>query len=573
MNGIELVADILKTEGVEWMACFPSNPLIEAAAQRGIRPIAFRHERGAVMAADGFSRVSDRERFGVVAVQAQAGAENALGGISQAFADNIPVLVLPGGNDLARLPVRPNYSAAAAWQPMVKSVEAILRPEQVAEALRRAFSALRNGAGGPVVVELTADVCAREVPEAACGYRPPASLRQAPAAAEIDAAAAALLAARRPLIWAGAGVLAARATEQLRALAELAAVPVFCTMPGKSAFDERHPLSLGAGSGATTGQAHHWLQTCDLVLALGSSLTRTPYGQSLRGDITLIQNTHNPDDINKDEWVDIGLVGDTALTLDALLEAVRDRLHGAARDRQELEAEIARVRGEWLSQWQPLLDSDARPISTYRVIREMDRTLDRDNSIVTHDAGAPRDSIVPFYTATTPHSYVGWGKTTHLGFGIPLMIGAKLACPERFCLNLMGDGAFGMSGTDLETAARAGVPITTVLLNNGGMATYPGGFPTAREKYGVSNMLGDYAAIAEGMGATGITVTEPGELAPATCTRTWKDVDRAGTAERLVTARFASPRRQRRRHPRDSRCAGRARGCRAGAVTSERPMR
>ena len=149
------------------------------------------------------------------------------------------------------------------------------------------------------------------------------------------------------------------------------------------------------------------------------------------------------------------------------------------------------------------------------MIREIDRTLDRENSIVTHDAGAPRDSIVPFYTATTPHSYVGWGKTTHLGFGIPLMIGAKMANPDKFCLNFMGDGAFGMSGFDLETSARSGFSITTVLLNNGGMATYPGGFPTAREKYGVSHMQGDYAKIAEGMGAVGLTVKKVAEMAPA----------------------------------------------------------
>ncbi len=135
--------------------------------------------------------------------------------------------------------------------------------------------------------------------------------------------------------------------------------------------------------------------------------------------------------------------------------------------------------------------------------------------MVTHDAGAPRDSIVPFYTATTPHTYIGWGKTTHLGFGIPLMIGAKLAHPDKFCLNMMGDGAFGMSGLDLETSARAGIPITTVILNNGGMATYPGGFPVARERYGVSNMQGNYAQIAEGMGAVGITVKKAGEMRPA----------------------------------------------------------
>ena len=102
-----------------------------------------------------------------------------------------------------------------------------------------------------------------------------------------------------------------------------------------------------------------------------------------------------------------------------------------------------------------------------------------------------------------------------MGYGIPLMIGAKLAKPDRFCLNFMGDGAFGMSGLDIETAVRAGAPITTIVLNNGGMATYPGGYPTARDLFGTTHMTGDYAKIAEGMGAVGITVTQPGEVANA----------------------------------------------------------
>ena len=151
----------------------------------------------------------------------------------------------------------------------------------------------------------------------------------------------------------------------------------------------------------------------------------------------------------------------------------------------------------------------------YRVIGEMERTLDKDNSIVTHDACAPRDGIMPFYTATIPHSYIGWGKTTHLGYGIPLMIGAKLAKPDKFCVNFMGDGAFGMSGLDIETSVRAGAPITTIVLNNGGMATYPGGYPTARELFGTTHLTGDYAKIAEGLGAVGITVTQPTEVASA----------------------------------------------------------
>ena len=514
MNGIELIARILRTEGVAEMTCFPNNPLIEEAAKLGIRPIMFRHERGAVMAADGYSRVSDGQRFGVVATQNAAGAENAMGGIAQAFGDNVPVLVLPGGYALAERQVRPNFSAVENYRGIVKSVESLDAPEQIAPAMRRAFHALRNGRGGPVVVELTADVCAREVPEAAQRYDPPVAVRQRPARGDVEAAVSALLAAERPLIWAGAGVLAAGATEALRELAELLDAPVFTTMEGKSAFDERHPLALGAGSGATTGPAHAWIVECDVVLALGASLTHNHYTQTVPPGKTVIHNTAAVEDINKDTPCDIALAGDARLAIEALIAEARSRTDGAGRA-SDATQRLAGAKAAWLADWTPLLHSDEAPLNTYRVIHEINENIDRERSIVTHDAGAPRDSMVPFFTATAPHSYVGWGKTTHLGFGIPLMIGAKLARPDRFCLNFMGDGAFGMSGLDLETSVRAGLPITTVLLNNGGMATYPGGFPTARERYGVSHMTGDYAAIAEGLGATGITVTRPDELAPA----------------------------------------------------------
>ena len=148
-------------------------------------------------------------------------------------------------------------------------------------------------------------------------------------------------------------------------------------------------------------------------------------------------------------------------------------------------------------------------------INEIYKNIDPENSIVTHDAGAPRDCMVPFYNATLPNSYIGWGKTTHLGFGIPLMVGAKIAHPDKFCLNLMGDGAFGMSGLDLETSVRAELPITTVLLNNGAMSTYEGTSligPVSKKDYGVSSMKGNYAKIAKGMGAEGIRVEKPNEF-------------------------------------------------------------
>ncbi len=514
MNGIELVARILKMEGVAEMTCFPNNPLIEEAAKLGIRPIMFRHERGAVMAADGYSRVSDGARFGVVATQNAAGAENAMGGIAQAFGDNVPILVLPGGYPLGERQVRPNFSAVENYRGIVRSVESIDTPAQITPAMRRAFHALRNGRGGPVVVELTSDVCAREVPEDAQHYDSPATVRQQPSRSDLQAAVRALLAAERPMIWAGAGVLAARASGALRELAELLAIPVFTTMEGKSAFDERHRLALGAGSGATTGPAHAWIVESDTVLALGASLTHNHYTQTVPAGKTVIHNTTAVEDVNKDTPCDIALVGDARLTIEALIAEAKAQAGEQGRE-SDVAGKLAEARKAWLAEWLPLLHSNEEPLNTYRVIHEINANIEHERSIVTHDAGAPRDSMVPFFTATSPHSYIGWGKTTHLGFGIPLMIGARLARPDRFCLNFMGDGAFGMSGLDIETSVRADLPITTVLLNNGGMATYPGGFPTARTQYGVSHMTGDYAAIAEGMGATGITVMRVGELGPA----------------------------------------------------------
>ena len=516
MNGTEVIARILKSEGVEWMACFPSNPLIEAVAKEGIRPISFRHERGGVMAADGFSRVSDRNRFGVFCMQSQAGAENSIGGISQAFADNVPILLLPGGPSLDRIGIRPEFSAVQNYQGITKQVEAITRPDQVVNVMRRAFHALRNGRPGPVAVEMLSDVCNEEVPEEALDYRPPKAFRQVPSAGDIKDAVAVLLRAKKPVIWAGMGVLLSGASQELTELAELLDIPVYTTMPGKSAIDERHPLSLGAGSGSTTLAARQWLQESDVLFAAGSSMTRTGYGQPIPPGKVIIHNVTSLEDINKDFVADIGLPGDTKETLKGMIEEVKAQTgENGRRGQTGVAAEVASAKKQWLAEWMPLLTAEDEPLNPYRVIWDIDCTLDKENSIVTHDAGAPRDQIVPFYTATVPHSYIGWGKSTHLGYGIPLMIGAKMANPDKFCLNFMGDAAFGMSGLDIETSARAGVPITTVVLNNGGMATYPGGFPTAREVYGVSHMYGDYAKIAEGMGAVGITVTRAVEMVPA----------------------------------------------------------
>ena len=516
MNVNEAVARILKLEGVEWISCFPSNNLIESAAMEGIRTVMFRHERGAIMAADGFSRMNDRERFGVVITQGGPGSENSMGGIAQAFGDNIPILYFAGGPALNQYAVRPNFSPVRTYESVSKYGEVIMQSDQVASTMRRAFHNLRNGRPGPVLIEIPPDVANQEVDESSLNYQAPKRAPQSPAASDIKDAVKLLLNSKKPVIWSGMGVLMSKASKELRELAELTEIPVYSTMPGKSSFDDRHPLALGAGSSATSLPARTWVQESDVLFAVGSSMTRTGYGQPIPNGKVIIHNTESIEDLNKDFSVDVGIPGDAKLTLLAMIAEVKSQIgESGRRDQTAVATEIAKLKAQWMADWKDILNSDETPINTYRVIGELERNLDKENSIVTHDAGAPRDTIMPFYTSTVPHSYIGWGKTTHLGYGIPLMIGAKLANPDKFCLNFMGDGAFGMSGLDIETSVREGAPITTVVLNNGGMATYPGGYPVANELFGTTRMGGDYAKLAEGMGAVGITVTQPGEVANA----------------------------------------------------------
>ena len=517
MKVLDAVARILKAEGIEWAGCFPSNNLIEAVAEVGINPVMFRQERGAAMAVDGFSRMRNREEFGVLITQGGPGSENTMGGLAQAYADNVPILYLPGGPAVSARSVKPNFSPARTYESVSVSAEVIFQPGQVASVMRRAFHALRNGRAGPVIVEIPADVGEMEVDDSiVSSYAPPKRHKFAPDPAEIKEAVRLLLAAKKPVIWSGMGVLMSGASRELTELAEIAQIPVYCTMPGKSGFDQRHPLALGSGSSATSLQARTWLQESDVLLGVGTSLTRTGYGQPIPDGKVMIHNTETVADFNKDFNVDVGLVGDTKLTLAMMVNEVKAQLAGEDRKgSSELADQIAEINDKWMAEWSEALNSNETPITPYRVIGEMINVLDKENSIVTHDAGAPRDIIMPFYPGTVPHSYVGWGKTTHLGYGIPLMTGVKMACPDKFCMNIMGDGAFGMSGLDIETSVRAGAPISTIVLNNGGMATYPGGYPTARESFGTTYMTGDYAKIAEGLGAVGITVTKPEEIASA----------------------------------------------------------
>ena len=168
-----------------------------------------------------------------------------------------------------------------------------------------------------------------------------------------------------------------------------------------------------------------------------------------------------------------------------------------------------------MDQWLPMLTSDETPLSPYRVIWDLMHTVDRDNTIITHDAGSPRDQISPFWETTAPMSYIGWGKTTQLGYGLGLAMGAKLAHPDKLCVNVWGDAAIGFTGMDFETAARERIPILSILLNNFSMAIELKIMPVSTEKYRSTDISGHYADFAKALGCYGERITAPEEIVPA----------------------------------------------------------
>jgi acetolactate synthase-1/2/3 large subunit len=520
MNGAAIIAEILKREGTEFLSCYPRNSLIEACAELDIRPILCRQERVGVGMADGYSRIKRGKRNGVFAAQAGPGIENAFPGVAQAYTENVPMLIIPAGLPLERQYVRPVFRAADVYRPVTKWSALAHSVQELPDLMRRAYHAMRSGKGGPVMVEVPNEVFEAEY-KGTLDYTPVPVQRAAPDPDAVKDAVRMLLAAKSPLILAGQGVLYAQASDQLAALAELVPAGVVTTNPGKSAIPESHPLALGASTRSRPKMFTEFMARADLVLAIGSSLTKTPFGPGVPAGKTIIHSTNDAGDINKEYRVNAALVGDAGLVLDALIAEV-DRQKGASGSTirggnalASLKEEVAAVKRAWLAEWAKHLDSDETPINQYRVIRDLMRTVDRDNVIITHDSGSPREQLLPFWETTTPGSYMGWGKSTQLGYGIGIIMGAKLAAPEKLCVNVMGDAAIGMTGMDIETAARNRIAILTIVFNNGVMAAERDVLPLSTKKFGALTVGGNYAKVAEGLNVASTRVEKPKDIVGA----------------------------------------------------------
>lgn len=516
MQVMEAMAEILKREGLSTLFCYPTTPVIEAAVAAGLRPIICRQERVGVDMAAGYARTTNGKPAAAFAMQYGPGAENAFPGIASAFSDSAPILLLPLGHPRDISHTFPMFNSTRTYASVTKSVEPINQPGDVGAVMRRAFSSLKNGRLGPVMVEIPNDVVQADCGMSSVDYTPARQVRSAPDPRDIEDAAKLLVEARTPMIFAGQGVLYAEASAELVKLAELLQAPVMTSTDGKSAFPEDHPLALGSGGIVYTGHGRHFLHASDVVLGIGASLTKhnitTPIFPANK---RIIHATNDVRDLHKHYAAEVGILGDAKLVLAALVEAVGDRLKSKPRAKGVVAQEIARLSEAWMAKWAGKLNSQERPITPYRVIGEFTRLIDPKDAIVTHDSGSPRDQVLPFYKATVPRSYIGWGKSHQLGTGLGLAIGAKLAAPDKFCVNFMGDAAFGMTGLDFETAVRSNVPICTIVLNNNTMAIEIPHMKLSHEKWKSRDFLGNYAGLARELGGWSERVTDPEQVGPA----------------------------------------------------------
>jgi len=508
---------ILKSEGVEWVSTFPSSPINNSCGEEDVPNLMMRTERFAVAVADGFSRVSNGKRFGVCSVQGgmnAAGIQAAYGALAQAYEDSSPILCVTEGVPL-EINGTGRYDIADAFRGVTKWTGYINKPHRVPELMRRAFTYLKTGRPGPVLIQLPRNL--GEYDESEHQYLPVKGWKCQGDPRDVRAAVRALLAAEKPTIYAGQGAFYANACDELLEFAELIQAPVLTTLKGKSTFPEDHPLSIGVRG----APAERFLHGSDLIFAVGCGLSPGRFSHHIPDASAkiIVQCTIDETDINRNYKVDQAIVGDARLVLGQLIVEVEKQAGSEVKPRKGLLEEIQAARKEHMEKYMPLLTSEERPINPYRVYWELMHTIDRRNSFVTHDSGNTRDQLSTVYEALIPHGFMGWGNVSTLGFGLGAAMGAKLAFPKRQVVNVTGDAGVGYQLGNYEALVRNRIGITTIHVNNSGFGGYgPGFWGLGHSPYTAevtpSSIL-KMAEAVEAMGEHAERIEDPDEIAPA----------------------------------------------------------
>ena len=511
------IARILKQEGVEWVSTFPVCHVNNALGQEGIPMVMMRDDRYAVALADAFSRINAGSKNGVCTFQGgvnAAGLQVAYAGMAQAYEDGSPVLCITdgvpiGATENSQFDVTSSLKSVSKWYGYVD------KPERLPEFMRRAFTMLRTGRPGPVVLAIPD--AGGLYDETADPYVPIKGWKSAPDPEDVAKAIELLLSARNPLIYAGEGVIYAGASAELTSFAELANTPVISTLKAKGAFPENNPLFVGVRG----DQVDEYLAKSDLILAIGSSLSpgRFSHGIPDAANKTIIHCTVDELHVNKTYATAVALIGDARFAIQALDKELSDKTSGNGRAPGSVAAEVKSSRDSAMVQYREAMASTDKPINPYRVYAGLMEVLDPLNSFVTHESGNTRDQLSTVYDTLIPRGFLGWGNVSSLGFSLAATIAAKISFPQKYCVAVTGEAGLGYMMGNLEVPLRQKMGITVVHVSNGGFAGYgPGFWGDGHDPFTHKVLGNDEVDMSQVIGALGYhteRVTEPSEVGPA----------------------------------------------------------
>ncbi len=523
IQGASILLRALMAEGVDTIFGFPGGAVIDVfdALSRefndGFKFILVRHEQAAVHAADGYARATGRP--GVCLVTSGPGGTNTVTGLATAYMDSIPVIVFTGqvptpqiGNDAFQ-----EADIVGITRPCTKHNYLVTSVEDLAVTVKRAFSIASSGRPGPVLVDLPKDVlqgqCEFNYPETleTPTYRPNVK----PYRPSIKKAAQAILEANRPVIYAGGGVLTASASQELRDLAEITGFPVTVTLMGLGCFPGTHPLSLGMLGMHGLYRANMAVSNSDLLLAVGARFDDRVTGKvdTFAPNAKIIHVDIDPTSIQKNIKVDIPIVADAKLALEALIEELKGADLQAAKSKlTQWHAQIT----AWRNEQRLRFDRTTDVIKPQYVVEKI-YEITNGEAIISTEVGQNQMWAAQYYLFDKPRKFLTSGGLGTMGYGFPAAIGAQVAYPDETVIDIAGDGSIQMNIQELATTLQYKLPVKIAILNNG----YLGMVRQWQERfydnvYAHTDIMAapDFVKLAEAYGAVGLRAVRNDEVGP-----------------------------------------------------------
>ena len=513
-KGSQILIDTLLHEGVEIVFGYPGGaviPIFDALYDAPLKVILTRHEQGAAHAADGYARATGK--VGVCVATSGPGATNLTTGIATANMDSIPLVAITGqvktsliGNDSFQ-----EADTTGIMRPITKHSYLIKDVSELARTVREAFHIARTGRPGPVVIDLPVDVtlaeCDGQIPEKVelPGYKP----RYEGNARQCKLAAEAINASKRPVVYAGGGVLSSGATAELAELVEKANLPITTTMLGLGCYPETSERSLHMLGMHGTYYANYAVTGCDLLIAVGARFDDRITGKidEFAPHAKIIHVDIDPTSIGKSVRVDIPVVGDARNILSQILKHVKYV------ERPEWFQQIV----EWKQKFPLAYNNNGKFIKPQYVIEQL-YEISKGVVIITTEVGQNQMWAAQFFTYTKPRTFISSGGLGTMGFGFPAAIGAQLGRPDAIVFDIAGDGSFQMNIQELATAAHNNVPVKVAILNNGYLGMVRQWQQLFyKKRYSGTVLAGnpDFVKVAQAYGVRGERVTKPEDVRPA----------------------------------------------------------